>query len=148
MKDSTAKKMMDWQAQTAANSGQTMTGAIVAWREISEEKGRGVFALRDIKKGEVIEVAPVVPVSKEAITANGEAPDGYLLEWDGNYENEEYCMPLGYIMMYNHSDEPNLHLDQDFDKYTMTATAMRDVKKGEELCWNYGCDKWWEEDAE
>lgn len=148
MKDSTAKKMMDWQAQTAANAGQTMTGAIVAWRQISEEKGRGVFALRDIKKGEVIEVAPVVPVSKDAVTQEGEAPDGYLLEWDGNYENEEYCMPLGYIMMYNHSDEPNLHLDQDFDNYTMTATALRDVKKGEELCWDYGCDKWWEEDAE
>ena len=148
MKDNTAKQMMDWQAQTAANSGQTMTGAIVGWREISEEKGRGVFALRDIKKGEVIEVAPVVPVSKNAVTQDGEAPDGYLLEWDGNYEDEEYCMPLGYIMMYNHSDEPNLHLEQDFDKYTMTATAMRDVKKGEELCWNYGCDKWWEEEAQ
>ena len=148
MKDSTAKKMMDWQAQTAANTAQTMTGAIVAWREISEDKGRGVFALRDIKKGEVIEVAPVVPVSKNSVVQNGDAPDGYLLEWDGNYEDEEYCMPLGYIMMYNHADEPNLHLEQDYDKYTMTATAMRDVKKGEELCWNYGCDKWWEEETE
>ncbi len=117
MKDSTAKKMMDWQAQTAANTAQTMTGAIVAWREISEDKGRGVFALRDIKKGEVIEVAPVVPVSKNSVVQNGDAPDGYLLEWDGNYEDEEYCMPLGYIMMYNHADEPNLHLEQDYDKY-------------------------------
>lgn len=147
MKDSTAKKMMDWQAQTAANTAQTMTGAIVAWREIDEEKGRGVFALRDIKKGEVIEVAPVVPVSKNSVVQNGDAPDGYLLEWDGNYEDEEYCMPLGYIMMYNHSSEPNLHLDQDYDKYTMTATALRDVKKGEELCWDYNIDELWFDEA-
>ncbi len=146
MKTNTAKKMMDWQQKNAANTPETMVGAQIAWMEISEEKGRGVFALRDFKKGEVIEVAPVVPVSKDSVVQNGDAPDGYLLEWDGNYEDEEYCMPLGYIMMYNHSDEPNLHLDQDFDKYTMTATAMRDIKKGEEICWNYGCDKWWEED--
>lgn len=148
MKDSTAKKMMDWQAQTAANIEQTMTGAIVAWREISEEKGRGVFALRDIKKGEVVEIAPVVPVSKNSVVQNGDAPDGYLLDWDGNYEDEEYCMPLGYIMMYNHSSTPNLHLDQDFDKYTMTATTLRDVKKGEELCWDYNCELWFDENGE
>jgi len=113
MKENTVQKMMDWQAKTAANRAETMTGADIAWRQISEEKGRGVFALRDFKKGEVIEIAPVIPVSKESVVQNGEAPDGYLLEWDGMYEEEEYCMPLGDIMMYNHSNEQTIELEQD-----------------------------------
>lgn len=145
MKSNTVKKMTNWQAKSAANRPETIAGGDIAWRKISEEKGRGMFALRDFKKGEVLEISPVVPVNKESIVQNGDAPDGYLLEWDGNYENEEYCMPLGYIMMYNHAAEPNIHLEQDFDEYTMTVTAMRDIKAGEELCWNYNCEIWWEE---
>lgn len=147
MKNNTAKKMMNWQANTAANRVETMVGAQIAWMEINEEKGRGMFALRDFKKGEVLETAPVIPVAKENVVENGDAPDGYLLEWDGNFENEEFCMPLGYIMMYNHSGAPNVHLDQDFDKYTMTATALRDIKKGEELCWDYNIDELWFDEA-
>ena len=147
MKDNTAKKFTDWQPNQAANSPETMTGAMIAWQEISEEKGRGMFALRDFKKGEILEVAPVIPVAKENVVESGEAPDGYLLDWDGNFENEEYCMPLGYIMMYNHSGNPNVHLDQDYEKYTMTATALRDIKKGEELCWDYNIDELWFDEA-
>lgn len=148
MKDNTAKKMMEWQADTAANAKvETMAGAQIAWKEISEEKGRGVFALRAFKKGEVIETAPVIPVSKNSVVQNGDAPDGYLLDWDGNYEDEEYCMPLGYIMMYNHSGKPNMMLDQDYDKYTMQAIAIKDIKKGEELTWDYNCELWFDSEA-
>jgi len=148
MTTSTAKKMPVCHKEDAANTPQTIMGAKIAWRQISEEKGRGVFALVDIKEGTVIETAPVIPVSKDSVVQNGEAPDGYLLEWDGHYEDEEYCMPLGYIMMYNHGDEPNIMLDQDYDAYTMKAIALRDIKAGEELCWDYACDKWWEEEYE
>lgn len=145
MKKSMAK-LVEWQEDNAANNGETMSGAKIGWRMIDEEKGRGVFALRDFKKGEVLENAPVIPVSKESVVENGEAPDGYLLQWDGLFENEEFCMPLGYIMMYNHADEPNIEIENDMEEYTMTVKAARDIKKGEELCWNYSCDKWWEEE--
>ena len=145
MKTNTAKKVMEWQEKSAANNPQTMMGAMIAWQHISEERGRGVFALIDIKKGQTIETAPVIPVSKENVVESGEAPDGYLLDWDGDHENEEYCMPLGYIMMYNHSDKPNIMLDQDYENYTMTAIALRDIKKGEELCWDYNCEIWFDE---
>lgn len=147
MKNNTAKNMMDWQAKSAANRVETMTGANIAWQEIDEQKGRGMFALRDFKKGEILETAPVIPVAKENVVESGEAPDGYLLDWDGNYENEEYCMPLGYIMMYNHSKEPNIMLDQDYEKYTMQAIAIRDIRKGEELCWDYNIDELWFDEA-
>ncbi|QQG35891.1 MAG: SET domain-containing protein-lysine N-methyltransferase [Micavibrio aeruginosavorus] len=124
---------------------ETIIGADIAWQETGTEKGRGVFALRDFKQGEVLERAPVIPVSKRNVIDNGEAPDGYLLEWEGLYEDEEYCMPLGYVMLYNHSQTPNIMMDQDFENYIMSVTALRDIRKGEELCWNYNCDIWFED---
>ncbi len=139
-----AQKMMEWQENTAANNGETMSGAKIGWRIISEDKGRGVFALRDFKKGEVLETAPVIVVSKENVVESGEAPDGYLLDWDPETEGEEHCMPLGYVMMYNHSDTPNIALENDMEEYYMTVSALRDIKKGEELCWNYSCELWFE----
>ncbi len=145
MTSSTAQRQTtEYKGKEVTMTEGTIAGAMVVWKDIGGDKGRGVFALRDFKQGEVIEVAPVIPVSKRCVIDNGEAPDGYLLDWDGNYEDEEYCMPLGYIMMYNHSSTPNLHLDQDFDAYTMTVTAMTDIKTGDELCWNYNCDLWFE----
>lgn len=103
-----------------------------------------MFARRDLRKGEVIEIAPVIPVSADAIPA-GEAPDGYLLMWDEDTKGEEHCMPLGYIMLYNHSDTPNIGLTSDMDTMSMTVTTLRAIKKGEELMWDYQCDIWFDE---
>ncbi len=145
MKANTAKKMMEWQENTAANTPQTILGAKIAWRQISEEKGRGVFALTNIKKGEIIEVAPVVPVAKENVVESGEAPDGYLLNWDEENDDEMFCMPLGYIMLYNHSDAPTMAMENDMEEYIITVKALRDIKKGEELTWDYSCEIWFDE---
>ena len=145
MKSSAAKKLVNWQPNEAANKEETILGAKIAWRKISDEKGRGVFALVDIKKGEIIEVSPVVTVSKENLVESGEAPDGYLLNWDEDTEGEEHCMPLGYIMLYNHSNEPTMALENDMEEYTITAIAARNIKAGEELTWNYSCDIWFDE---
>ena len=54
MTANTAKKLVEWQQKSAANRNETMIGAMIAWQEIGEEKGRGVFALVDIKKGQAI----------------------------------------------------------------------------------------------
>ena len=141
MKSSVALK---WHTQDVANRDETILGASIGWRKISDEKGRGVFALRDIRKGEVIEVAPVVTVAKENVIENGSAPDGYLLEWDADTPGEEFAMPLGYVMLYNHSSKPTLEIESDLVEYTMTVKAFRDIKLGEELTWNYACDLWFD----
>ena len=146
-KSSAQKQVIEYQGKEITMTEGTIAGAMLMWKDTGAGKGRGVFTLRDFKEGEIIEVAPVIPVSKRSVIESGEAPDGYLLDWDGNYEDEEYCMPLGYIMLYNHSDTPNIKLDQDFDAYSMTAIALRDIKKGEELCWNYNCDIWFDEEV-
>lgn len=129
-----------------ADNGETILGAKIGWRKAQGDKGRGVFALTDISKGDIVEVAPVIPVSKAAVPDDGSAPDGYLLDWDEEDEDEAHCMPLGYIMLYNHSKNPTLELEADMEEYTMTARAARDIKAGEELTWNYACEIWFDEE--
>ncbi|MFN3827042.1 MAG: SET domain-containing protein-lysine N-methyltransferase [Micavibrio sp.] len=146
MEKKTSLKKEEKFSSAGVQGPETVAGACVAWKETGDKKGRGVFALCDFPKGAVLEVAPVIPVSKDSVVENGSAPDGYLLQWDGHYEDEEFCMPLGYIMMYNHHKNPNILIDQDYDTYTMKVIALRDIKAGEELCWNYNCELWFSED--
>lgn len=122
---------------------ETILGAAMDWRMI-EGKGRGVFARRLIKQGEVIERAPVVPMSKENVPDDGGAPDGYVLEWRDDDPEEAHALVLGYVMLYNHGKEPNIHLESDFDNEQIIVTAMRDIEPGEELSWNYNCELWFD----
>jgi SET domain-containing protein len=135
---------LKWHSENIANREETILGSDIVWRKISDEKGRGVFAMRDIRKGTVIEISPVVTVAKENVVENGCAPDGYLLQWDEDTPGEEFAMPLGYVMLYNHNSEPTIEIESDLNEYTMTVKAARDLKAGEELTWNYACDLWFE----
>lgn len=125
-----------------------MHGSHIGWRHMEGDKGRGVFALQDIAKGDVIETAPIIPVSKEAVPDNGEAPDGYVLDWDPDVEGEEHALVMGYVMLYNHSENPNVSLENDYDQNAVIVMADRDIQAGEELCWNYSCDIWFDTEDE
>lgn len=134
------------QQEQSAPKMFSQLGAKIGWRDSSAEKGRGVYALEDIAKDTPIETAPVIVVAASAVPEDGGAPDGYLLDWDPDEEGEEHCMPLGYIMLYNHSKNPTLYLENDYEEMTITSFAARDIKAGEELTWDYNCDIWFNED--
>lgn len=121
------------------------SGAKIGWKDTGTERGRGVFARQDIAKGEMIEVAPVIIVAEEDVPDSGGAPDGYLLDWEPEEKGQEHCMPLGYIMLYNHSKDENLYLENDHEAMTITSYALRDIKAGEELMWDYSCEIWFDE---
>lgn len=146
MKQNTAVKFAEWHQPEAINTQATMLDAKIGWRKISDDKGRGVFALRNIKKSEVVEICPVVVVAKTNFKSNGHAPDGYLFDWDPETKGQEHCMPLGYAMMYNHGKNPNIAMECDMENFTITAVASRDIKSGEELTWNYNCELWFDEE--
>ena len=120
-------------------------GAKIGWRDSGAEKGRGVYALEDISKGTCIEVAPVIIVAEADVPESGGAPDGYLLDWEPENKGLEHCMPLGYIMLYNHSREGNIYLENDHAEMTISSFADRDIKAGEELSWDYNCEIWFDE---
>lgn len=99
-------------------------------------KNRCVHAISDITKGEIIEIAPVVP-----FTVNGSALnelDDYPIAWRG----ERDCIAMGISEFINHSQKPNAKWYNNFKNKTITLKAIKDIYKGEEVTIHYRCKLW------
>ena len=97
------------------------------------ETGRGVFAAENIKKGEVIEVAPILIL---------EFTDFIDTKWNLLFEyffwmDDFVALSLGYGSLYNHSINPNIEYRISKKEKTISFTAVRDIKKDEEILFNY-----------
>jgi SET domain-containing protein len=93
-------------------------------------KGRGVFARRLLRRGEVIERVPILVLAAEELRdARG---------WDGlagccfQWGEGTLGLALGYGSLYNHSYRPNA-LYHDEEGRIMVFTALRDIGRGEEI---------------
>lgn len=101
--------------------------------------GRGVFTSASIPAGTLVEVAPVIVMSRD----DREKLDqtllhDYIFEWGDN--REQCCMALGYVPMYNHSYESNCEYEMDFDNELIRVKAVKPIGEGEELFINYNGD--------
>lgn len=95
---------------------------------------RGVFATRDIAKGELIHQAPVVPyLNEDHEHIEKTILDDYAFQYGANHT----AILLGYGSLFNHSYTPNCHYDINFDQHTFDFYAYTDIKAGEELLINY-----------
>ncbi len=104
--------------------------------ESSPKRGRGVFTSKNISKGTIIEVSPVIVLTeKERKTIEKTLLFHYVFEW-GN-DKKKAAMALGYISLYNHSYDANCEYEMEFAKKIMTIKTVRNIKKGEELFINY-----------
>lgn len=95
--------------------------------------GRGVFASKNIKKGEVIEVAPILVL---------EFTDLVETRWNLLFEyyfwmDDFVALVLGYGSLYNHSKDPNCKYDINRKDKTITFTAIKNIKKDCEIYCNY-----------
>jgi hypothetical protein len=95
--------------------------------------GRGIFALRNIKKGELIEEAHVIviPISewkliRKSILSN------YVFHW-----GEDKALALGYGSLYNHSYTPNARYITNLENQSIDFYARADMQEGEEITVNY-----------
>lgn len=101
----------------------------------SPVEGVGVFAVQDIKKGDVLDcqqTARQVFQMSDLSYLNDEVKELILRRWPGADEEQEFFHPHSdaYLILYmNHSDDPN------YDP--VTDTALKDIKKGEELFETY-----------
>jgi uncharacterized protein len=97
-------------------------------------KGRGVFARRLIRKGEVIEQVPVLvlPTAEIRDGSDWTTLGGYCFVWD----RDNVALALGYGSLYNHSYRPNARYD-DVGQQTKVFTALRHIAPGEEITVNY-----------
>lgn len=102
-------------------------------------RGRGVFTKKDIKKNTIIEVAPVIVLSKKDRSFLDQTLlHDYIFEW--GEESGQCCMALGYVPLYNHAYESNCEYEMFFTKEIITVTTVRSIQAGEELFINYNGD--------
>jgi SET domain-containing protein len=92
---------------------------------------RGVFAARNIKLGEKIEVSPTIHIEKvDGILKN------YVFEKSG-----KHYVAFGCGSMFNHSDKPNV--DWSFnDRNDILFVANKPIRKNDQLMINYGTYYW------
>jgi len=105
--------------------------------EVRESKvgGKGLFAKEDIKKGEVIFI-------KSGQILSLEETQKYNKKFGSYYSlqiSDEFCLcPTSEeevkdtVLFINHSCNPNVGIDGQ-----ISFVALRDIKKGEELCHDY-----------
>ncbi|RAP30485.1 hypothetical protein C2W64_01681 [Brevibacillus laterosporus] len=101
------------------------------------EFNRGVFATRDIRKGELIHAAPVIPYpNEEHVFIEKTLLADYAFEYGENHT----ALLLGYGMLFNHSYKPNATYENNFENITIDFYAYTDIKSGEEVLINYNGD--------
>ena len=118
--------------------------------------GLGVFATKNFKKGEILEICPIISIIGHAeatlLATSAEVGEFVFETPTGN------ALSLGYGSFYNHSYEPNAdykvtHLES-IERDCLKILAWKRIKKGDEIFINYngdpkdqtivfGDDGWW-----
>lgn len=101
--------------------------------------GRGVFATRNIRKGELIERCPAIPFSiDDPANADGSLLLRYFFYFgSGKNVKKGLAVLFGYGSLYNHSYEPNAKYIRRPSRKIMDFVAIRNIKKGQEITTNY-----------
>ena len=105
----------------------------------TESKGRGVFTKEKIPANTLIEEAPVIVMSAEdRVNIDKTLLHDYIFAWGKN--EDECCMALGFIPIYNHSYQSNCEYFMDFEEQIIQVKTVREIAAGEELTINYNGD--------
>lgn len=103
------------------------------------DMGRGVFTAEDIARDTVIEISPVIVMSRaERKLLDQTLLHDYIFEW--GRDRRECCMALGYVPLYNHSYKSNCEYEMDFEQQLIKVKAVRRIAVGEEVFINYNGD--------
>jgi len=98
--------------------------------------GRGVFAKRNIKKGEIIEECPVIEIPEHDMANLGESIlVTYFFFFGKNKERLEVA--LGFGSIYNHSYKPNAKYKIKPAENTIDFIALKDILKDDEITVDY-----------
>jgi uncharacterized protein len=97
--------------------------------------GRGVFATRAFRRSDIVEVCPVLFVN--AVPSD---LDDYVFSHPTDPTLTVIAFGLG--SMYNHASKPNVGHTTSVESRTMTFSALRTIRPGEEITISYG-KGWW-----
>jgi SET domain-containing protein len=113
--------------------------------EIRKSKlhGWGVFAKSDIKSGEILEEDSflIIPMSQNESSS-------IFIDYRFNFpRTNSKCqvIPFGFSCLYNHSEKPNAAWETNDENNLFIFSAIRDIKKDEEICIYYGDINYWNE---
>ncbi len=102
----------------------------------TNNKGLGIYTNKGIKKGTVLEVAPVIVMelhNKKHLDKT--LLHDYIFMW-GNKE-EKCAMALGWVPLYNHSYSSNCHYQMNFTTNEMAIIAVANIAAHTEITINY-----------
>lgn len=99
--------------------------------------GRAAFAEKTYSKGEIVEMAPVIlldyPFEELVLPVQR-----VVYNWSKLCDaSEKFAFVLGYGSIYNHADDPNMRYSANQEKQALIYTAIRVIKKGEQLTVSY-----------
>ena len=87
-------------------------------------RGRGVFTQGRLAAGELIEVAPVIVMSKkDRQFIDQTLLHDYIFEWGAS--KLECCMALGYVPLYNHSFKANCNFVPNILSLIISSSLAR-----------------------
>ena len=107
------------------------------------EKGRGIIATKFIAKDTLLEISPVIRLTKmETDIVAKTQLDTYVFDWqEPPYDS---AILLGVVFLVNHCSKPNAKFERDFVAKTMSLISISDINSMEEITINYNCDLWFE----
>jgi len=119
------------------NTAMTITTSHVY---ISQSKilnaGRGVFAAKIFKKGDIIENCPIIDLSENDYPHLQKTKlRNYYFMW--NKTNTRSVLALGYGMLYNHSYTPSATYVKDHKNGLVIFKAIEKINVDEEITANY-----------
>jgi len=98
--------------------------------------GRGVFAGRNIKKGEIIERCPIIEIPRnDAALLNKSIFVTYFFYF--GKDKERMAIALGFGSIYNHSYSPNAKFKIIQKEGLIEFVAIKNIKKDDEITFNY-----------
>ncbi|MBS1655550.1 MAG: SET domain-containing protein-lysine N-methyltransferase [Bacteroidetes bacterium] len=98
--------------------------------------GQGVFALKEFRAGEIIEIAPVIllgPGEREELQTTSLFSYYFLLK----SKKKPVALGLGYSSLYNHLQKANAAYSVSLKNATITIRAYKNILPGEEITLNY-----------
>lgn len=102
----------------------------------TDTRGRGVFTSEALEAQQLIEVAPVIVMSRDDRRLLDQTLlHDYIFEW--NPEAAQCCMALGYVPVYNHACPSNCEYEMDYPAALIRIKTVRPIAPGEELFINY-----------
>jgi uncharacterized protein len=103
----------------------------------SPRHGRGVFAGRTIRRGEVLERCPILRIpARDRRLVQKTVLKTYLYERDRGAA----AIALGLGSLYNHSFDPNAEFELQLAADVVVFRALRDIRPGEEVTISYSDD--------